>query len=111
MEPDALAELLAAPAHAAPDGVTPNFENPPNKNGLAWFVTTICAVVVTSSVCLRLVARVWMYRRIRIEEGSIPVLIFNKSSCARTANSFVICSYDDICLRESSPLPQTLNTT
>lgn len=78
MKSEPLGELLAAPAQAAPAGVTPNFENPPNKNGLAWFVTTICAIVVASSACLRLYARVWMCKRVRIEEGSIPIPYFQQ---------------------------------
>ncbi|KAJ5754433.1 hypothetical protein N7533_003976 [Penicillium manginii] len=48
MSPEVLAELLAAPALAAPEGVTPDFENPPNRNGLAWFVTTLCMVISTA---------------------------------------------------------------
>lgn len=69
MSSEALAELLAAPALAAPEGVTPDFENPPNSNGLAWFVTSICMVVATACVCLRLFARVWIDKKIRVEEG------------------------------------------
>ncbi|KAF4835455.1 hypothetical protein CGCSCA4_v012628 [Colletotrichum siamense] len=37
---DELEALLASPALAPPEGVTPNFDNPPNQNGLAWAVTT-----------------------------------------------------------------------
>lgn len=69
MSPEVLAELLAAPALPAPEGVTPDFENPLNSNGLAWFVTTICMVVATACVCLRLFTRVWIDKKIRAEEG------------------------------------------
>lgn len=69
MEPESLAELLTAPAHDAPEGVTPIFDNPPNKNYLAWLVYTSCAVFVVLSVILRLYARVSMYKQIHIEEG------------------------------------------
>ncbi|CAI7648602.1 unnamed protein product [Penicillium pancosmium] len=68
MSSEALAELLAAPALAAPEGVTPDFENPPNSNGLAWFVTTIFMIFATACVCLRLFARVWIDKKIRVEE-------------------------------------------
>ncbi|KAJ5547758.1 hypothetical protein N7513_004992 [Penicillium frequentans] len=68
MSPEALAELLAAPALAAPEGVTPNFDNPPNKNGLAWIVTTLCMVVATICLFLRLFVRLWLEKKLRVEE-------------------------------------------
>jgi hypothetical protein len=76
MSPEVLAELLAAPALAAPEGVTPDFENPPNRNGLAWFVTTLCMVISTACVCLRLFTRAWIDQKIRKEEGE-----FGLTSC------------------------------
>ncbi|KAJ5218878.1 uncharacterized protein N7498_000977 [Penicillium cinerascens] len=68
MSPEALAELLAAPALQAPEGVTPNFDNPPNKNGLAWFVTTLCMVVATMCLFLRITVRLWLEKKLRVEE-------------------------------------------
>lgn len=69
MDADALKKLLAAPAATPPDGITANFEDPPNRNGLAWAVTTVCTVVLTLCFCVRLYARVWMERSVRVEEG------------------------------------------
>lgn len=69
MSPEMLDELLAAPALPPPEGVTPNFENPHNANGLAWFVTTICMVVATFCLCLRGFARMWLEKRVGIEES------------------------------------------
>lgn len=71
MSPETLAELLAAPALAAPSGVTPNFENPPNRNGLAWFVTTFCVVVATMCVFLHLFVRLRLEKKIRPEDGKL----------------------------------------
>ncbi|KAJ5239229.1 hypothetical protein N7468_003848 [Penicillium chermesinum] len=68
MSPEMLAKLLAAPALPPPKGVTPNFDNPPNQNNLAWFVTTICMVVATLCLLLRGYARVWLEKKIGIEE-------------------------------------------
>lgn len=36
MTSEALEALLAAPVLEPPAGVTANFDNPPNRNGLAW---------------------------------------------------------------------------
>lgn len=69
MSPETLATLLAEPALAAPSGVTPNFDNPPNSNTLAWVVTTFCTVVLTICFLLRIFARIWLDKRVGVEEG------------------------------------------
>ncbi|KAJ5762411.1 uncharacterized protein N7511_005793 [Penicillium nucicola] len=69
MSQEALAKVLAAPALVPPPGVTANFDNPPNGNTLAWAVTTFCTVVITLCMFLRVFARLWLDKRIRIEEG------------------------------------------
>ncbi|KAJ5677953.1 uncharacterized protein N7477_003586 [Penicillium maclennaniae] len=68
MSPEALAALLNAPALPAPEGVTPNFDNPSNANGLAWFVTTFCMVVATMCLLLRLYVRLYLEKKFRAEE-------------------------------------------
>ncbi|KAJ5122343.1 hypothetical protein N7448_003475 [Penicillium atrosanguineum] len=68
MSPEALAEMLNAPALPAPEGITPNFDNPSNANGLAWFVTTFCMVVATMCLLLRLYVRVILEKKFRAEE-------------------------------------------
>ncbi|KAI5247030.1 hypothetical protein E4T42_06126 [Aureobasidium subglaciale] len=45
--------LLAAPALVPPTGITADFDNPPNKNYLAWIVTTLCMAFATFSVIIR----------------------------------------------------------
>ena len=65
---DQVAAILSTPALVAPPGVTPNFIEPPNQNGLAWFVTTICMVVATLCVFLRGYAKVWLARKVETEE-------------------------------------------
>lgn len=66
---EALAEILAAPALPPPAGVTPNFDNPPNSNTLAWFVTTFCMVVATLCLLLRAYVKIWLDKKLRVEEG------------------------------------------
>lgn len=68
LSPEQLAALLAAPALEPPPGVTADFDNPPNQNGLAWFVTTFCMVISTLCLFVRLYAKVWVRRETRIEE-------------------------------------------
>ena len=47
-DPAAIEKLLDAPAMEAPEGATPNFENPPNQNELAIAVLTLSF----SSICV-----------------------------------------------------------
>ncbi|KAJ5525201.1 hypothetical protein N7494_011851 [Penicillium frequentans] len=68
MSAEALATLLAQPALPAPPGVTPNFDNPPKSNTIAWVVTTLCLVIATICLSLRLFARVWLEKKMRAEE-------------------------------------------
>ncbi|KAH0436387.1 hypothetical protein CcaCcLH18_04407 [Colletotrichum camelliae] len=72
---DKLEALLALPALAPPEGVTPNFDNPPNQNGLAWAVTTTCMVIATLCLFVRCYARLWIEKKVRIEEGIVPLSI------------------------------------
>ncbi|KAI0470580.1 hypothetical protein GGR56DRAFT_134946 [Xylariaceae sp. FL0804] len=60
--------LLASPALAAPEGVTPNFVDPPNQNGLAYGVLSICLVLSTICFALRVYAKVFMLRKVQAEE-------------------------------------------
>ncbi|RAH46719.1 uncharacterized protein BO95DRAFT_431040 [Aspergillus brunneoviolaceus CBS 621.78] len=68
MSTDELVTLFAQPALAAPEGVTPDFDNPPNHNSLAWGIITVCTVVATLCMCLRIYVRVWLDRSIRLED-------------------------------------------
>ena len=67
-----LEALLAAPALPPPEGVIPNFDSPPNRNGLAYFVTAFCLVVLTLCLLLRAYSRTWRERKLHKEEGKTP---------------------------------------
>ncbi|KAK7543209.1 hypothetical protein IWX49DRAFT_600651 [Phyllosticta citricarpa] len=69
MESAAIEVLLSQPALAAPDGVTPQFDNPPNENALAWFVTTFCMVVATTFFLLRAYGRLCVEKKFGVEEA------------------------------------------
>lgn len=61
--------FLAEPALPAPDGITPEFDNPSNRNGLAWFVTKFCLVVSTLCLFLRTWVRTIKQKKLHIEES------------------------------------------
>ncbi|KAK8162013.1 hypothetical protein IWX90DRAFT_515640 [Phyllosticta citrichinensis] len=61
--------FLRQPALAPPDGVTPDFDNPPNENALAWFVTIFCMVVATTFFLLRAYGRLFVEKKFGIEEA------------------------------------------
>ncbi|WKT54317.1 hypothetical protein QSH57_004901 [Fusarium oxysporum f. sp. vasinfectum] len=77
-----LKQLLAAPALEAPNGVTPEFENPPNGNILAYRITTFCMVLTTLCVIIRLYGRWLLEPR---ELTTIP------------SPAFMICAYGAFC--------------
>lgn len=66
---DQIDGLLSLPALEPPPGITANFDDPPNRNGLAYFVTTICVVISSLCVLIRLYSKVSMEKRLRVEEG------------------------------------------
>lgn len=63
-----LEALLASPALAPPDGVLPQFEEPPNQNELAFSVTTALSCVLSLCVVLRLYGRGVLERQLGIED-------------------------------------------
>lgn len=102
MSAEALATLLAQPALPAPPGVTPNFDNPPKSNTIAWVVTTLCLVIATICLSLRLFARVWLEKKMRAEEGESTISFgsFGYKTRRLTASSFF--SFDDLRIRMES---------
>ncbi|UPK96014.1 hypothetical protein LCI18_006949 [Fusarium solani-melongenae] len=59
---------LDGPALAPPKGVAPNFVNPPNNNPLALGVFVSCCVISTICVILHGYGRVFLLRKVQIEE-------------------------------------------
>ncbi|OQE34878.1 hypothetical protein PENCOP_c015G07554 [Penicillium coprophilum] len=60
---------LNGPALAPPEGVIPNLDNPPNNNGLAIGVLSACTAIATVCLFIRAYARIWLLRKVQIEEG------------------------------------------
>lgn len=63
--------IINGPALAPPGpDIVPNFDNPPNMNVLAQTVTTIALVIVTVVVLLRAYAKIFLVKRVQIQDCS-----------------------------------------
>lgn len=74
MLPEELDLLLNAPALKPPPGVTPTFNNPPSGNDYSWGITTVCMVIATACLFLRWYVRIWLDRKVRVEDGKEPLI-------------------------------------
>ncbi|RKU41627.1 hypothetical protein DL546_005339 [Coniochaeta pulveracea] len=68
LTPEQLAGVLAMPAMAPPDNEVSNFVNPPNQNGMAVAVMVLCIVVVVLCLITRAYARIFLLKRVQIQE-------------------------------------------
>ncbi|KAI1414128.1 hypothetical protein F5Y13DRAFT_179104 [Hypoxylon sp. FL1857] len=64
---------LDGPALAPPPGVTPQFDNPPNNNGLAHGVIAACVTVATVCLLIRGYARLVLFKQLKPEDYMIVV--------------------------------------
>ncbi|KAI1394175.1 uncharacterized protein F4822DRAFT_39584 [Hypoxylon trugodes] len=60
--------ILNGPALQPPDGVLPNFDNPPNRNALGIGITTLCLSIWTIAFLLRAYAKIFCMRKVEIED-------------------------------------------
>jgi hypothetical protein len=60
---------LDGPALAPPPGIVPNFNNPPNQNGLARGVLGATVAIATVSMVLRLYGRFYLLRKVSPEDS------------------------------------------
>lgn len=82
---------LNGPALAPPPGVVPNLTNPPNNNPLAIGVLTACAAVATLCLLLRAYARVWLARKLQVEESmyfSLPANVVDINLVVQSVTDF-----------------------
>ncbi|KAI0451240.1 hypothetical protein F5B21DRAFT_516863 [Xylaria acuta] len=71
LPPAAREALLDGPAHAPPEGVVPNFDNPQGQNSLAIGVVTTGFLLVTILFFTRVYSRAFCLKRVQIEDGLI----------------------------------------
>lgn len=65
--------ILNGPAEAPPEGVTPDFTNPPNGNSEALAVIIICTILATLALIGRLYSRAFLIKKLHIEDCSSSV--------------------------------------
>lgn len=71
LPPDQQEAILNGPALAPPNGLTPNFDHPPNDNPVALAAMTICLIVATIAAVLRIYSRVIVLKRVFLEDCKI----------------------------------------
>jgi hypothetical protein len=59
---------LNSPAASPPAGVTPNYDDPPNKNKIAIVVISICIGLSLIFCVLRIYTRVFLVKRVKVED-------------------------------------------
>lgn len=72
LSPQQLQALLNAPAGAPPAGVTPNFSDPTNLNGLVILVLVLCLVFATMAVLMRVYTKCFLIRSWDYEDCNLP---------------------------------------
>ncbi|KXX79711.1 hypothetical protein MMYC01_203806 [Madurella mycetomatis] len=68
LPPELQEQILNGPARAPPPGVVPNFDNPPNRTPEAIAVIAVCLFFSTAAVLLRIYSRVFILRKVRLED-------------------------------------------
>lgn len=68
LTPEMLDAMLDMPVMAPPDNEVSNFINPPNQNGMAVAVITVCMTVVVLCLAIRAYARLVLLKRVQVQE-------------------------------------------
>lgn len=68
MSPEMLEAVLDGPAMPPPEGEVSNFTDPPNQNGMAVAVMTVCIAVVVLCLATRAYARLVLLKRVQAQE-------------------------------------------
>ncbi|KAI0882849.1 uncharacterized protein GGS22DRAFT_41758 [Annulohypoxylon maeteangense] len=89
-------QILDGPALAPPDGVTPVFKNPPNRNGQAIAVLVVCLFLSTMAAIGRAYSRTFVMKRVQLQDylgllafGSYAVLAWVYLDFLHNAGFFV----------------------
>lgn len=72
LSPDERQAALDAPALQPPAGTQTDFDNPPNRNIIPQAVIPICLILVISTIIFRAYARVFLLKRINVDDGGSP---------------------------------------
>lgn len=74
--------LLDGPTLAPPAGVTSNFINPENNNGLAYGVIAACVTVATLCLMIRGYARLVLFKQLKPEDCELADTLLQHASAA-----------------------------
>ncbi|KAI0386376.1 hypothetical protein F5Y04DRAFT_121175 [Hypomontagnella monticulosa] len=88
--------IFDGPAGPPPEGITPNFVDPPNKTAASYAVTSICMAITTFLVVIRIYAKAYCLRDIRIPDvfafiayGLYCGFIYSLLDCIHNAGFFI----------------------
>ena len=68
LSPEQSAVFLNGPAGIPPKGMTPNFEDPPNHDSLVISTVTVCLVLTTLAIMIRIYTKAFLIRSIKYED-------------------------------------------
>ncbi|KAI0017197.1 hypothetical protein F4780DRAFT_617541 [Xylariomycetidae sp. FL0641] len=71
LTPEQQEQALNGPTLPPPEGITPNFDNPPNRNGLAMGVMAAFFAASTIIVLLWLISKLFCQRKFHVGDGFI----------------------------------------
>lgn len=60
--------ILQTPALQPPQGVTPNFVNPPNNKNLANAIALVSLLISTFAFTVRMYTKAFVFRKLMIED-------------------------------------------
>lgn len=69
LSPEQQDRILDEAALPPPNGIVPSLKNPPNGNTLCLVMITFCSSIVALVVALRAYARIFVVRKLSIEDG------------------------------------------
>ncbi|KAI1441285.1 hypothetical protein F5Y02DRAFT_422169 [Annulohypoxylon stygium] len=96
--------IRSQPALSPPDGVIPNFVDPPNNNKLAIAVISICISLVTILFLIRIITRIFYVRKTRIEDYiGLLGFVFDILSPFHTAPFFIAAAVKLATMTSSRP--------
>ena len=71
MAPEQLEILLNSPSLKPPPGTTSNLVNPPNHVVLGYFDISICLVLSTIAIMIRMLTRIWIMHKFDLADREI----------------------------------------
>jgi len=110
LDPAFVAAILEMPSLDVPEGITPNFDNPPGGNRkLGYSVIILSAIISTFAVIIRISSRL-VLKRVNIEDGLLVAALVGQWEYNCRGAAVADCNYSghlcwrDICWHRCSYL-------